>query len=368
MNFKQLVFFIVFFCFIIQFFYVFNFLNNKTINSLTNTNDKNIPILPTQIKNIENSYCPSLQAYNFDIKNKTKVYFSDKTKHAFIANVNSIFIHPPDKNKYYASDEHYNWFVSNLNHWEMVTFLLFKTLIKPHMVYVGFGEWIGPTILYSSQLAKQSFGLEPDNIAFKNLALNAMANNCFDGKLTLFPNCIYIKDGFFEMKDAIGGSGASLKFTDNDIAVTGGNYQLTKCFTLESFLLNQSITDEPLFIKVDSEGAEANLFHDFNFLTSKLKYKPVWLISKHVQKKYGESYVMENIISLKNKYKCAKSSSPSHLTGWSPEKLKTFSISELPDISTESITVESNPDFILVDEHCSVVDKWIKLAIDDFIY
>lgn len=311
---------------------------------------------PKQLQ--ETNVCSSLNQYNIILHGTTLVTFSDYSIFSWVANSESTFNGQKDS----TNMNSFNWFTSSLLKWETSTFLLFRALIKPNMVYVGFGEWIGPTILYSSHLAKASYGLEPDYNAFKSLAMNAYANKCFGDNLKVFPYCIYSHSGSFQMKDAIGGSGASLKFHENDVGFSGGNFQSTTCYTLEQFLNMENLINEHLFIKVDTEGTEAELFISFLALLPKLKFKPIWLISKHANDKYHELEIKKNVIDFAKNFKCAKAAEPSHLTNLNQDLLVSYSVKTLPDISIDSISSTSNPDWILADHDCAEIDLWINDA------
>jgi len=341
--------------------------SNKNLLHLQNTN-----ILPsfselhnanvfTNIEHKKNDIqpmCSSLQNFKIVLDGTTLVSFPDQSMFTKIANSQSTINGELDS----TTMNSFNWFTTSLNKWEISTFLVFKALIKPHMIYIGFGEWIGPTILYSSQLAKKSYGLEPDNNAFKSLAMNAYANNCFDNKLNIFPYCIYSTSGSFQLKDAIGGSGASLKQNADDIGFSGGNFQSTTCFTLQNFLEMENLINEHLFIKVDTEGTEADLFESFSILLPKLKYKPIWYISKHANDKYDNINLKKEILKFANNFKCAKAATASHLTLWNSDSLNQYSVMNLPSIDIDSILSESNPDWILADYDCKLIDKWINEA------
>jgi FkbM family methyltransferase len=276
------------------------------------------------------------------------VFFKDKT-HAFIANMGSI--------DGVMVDGGLEFYQGGLAEWEHTTFLIFRALIRPDMVYVGFGEWIGPTILYSSQLAKASYGFEPDIIAFRSLALNAKANQCFGDRLKVFPLCIYMSSGEFALTNARGRSMAAIE----DSGYTSvGSVVSVQCDTLERVLTNHSLMNENLFLKVDTEGAEALLVPSLIQLVRKLKYKPTWFISKHKNKRYSELGVQQGFSDLISLYKCHRYAPASHQTFLTNEQLLSFSLSALPKIEDSTISdTESNPDLILVDEDCAVVDKRI---------
>ena len=281
---------------------------------------------------------------------------------AFISNTASI--------NGVETDGGLGWYSNSLQHWEHTTFLLFRALIKPDMVYVGFGEWIGPTILYSAQIAKMSYGFEPDIIAFRSLALNAKANQCFGDRLRVFSLCIYMHFGELVLKDAMGGSVSSIVDASSPESANTGASPTTnvQCVTLEHVLHNHSLMNERLFLKVDTEGAEALLVPSLVPLVQKLKHKPTWFLSKHQNNRYMEPQVQQGFRELIAMYKCHRYAPASHQTALSREQVLNYKVSSLPSIEDWVVSNPySNPDLILVDEDCSTVDKWIQEVVHHFV-
>lgn len=60
--------------------------------------------------------------------------------------------------------------------WRSRTFMMFDRFLKPDMVYVDVGAFIGSTLFYAACKAKQVFGFEPDPEAFQVLATNLNLN------------------------------------------------------------------------------------------------------------------------------------------------------------------------------------------------
>ena len=56
--------------------------------------------------------------------------------------------------------------------WESDTFAIFDRFLDQQHSYIDIGTWIGPTLLYGCQLARRTYGLEPDPIAFAELEAN----------------------------------------------------------------------------------------------------------------------------------------------------------------------------------------------------
>jgi FkbM family methyltransferase len=228
-------------------------------------------------------------------------------------------------------------------------------------VYVGFGEWIGPTILYSAQLAKASYGFEPDLVAFRKLALNAKANQCFGDRLKIFSSCIYLDFGKLNLNDGKGNSMSSIVDPSTPAATLLPATTTVQCITLEHAITNNSLLDQRLFLKVDTEGAEAILIPSFLPLMRKLKHKPIWYISKHQNSKYAEPKIQQGFKDLIALYECHRFTPASHQTHLSKQDLLNFKVSALPSIDELTLSdINSNPDLLLVDTDCTVVDEQIR--------
>jgi FkbM family methyltransferase len=315
---------------------------------LPNTTTTDPPSSSTEI-------CSSLAHLAIDVPATTRIRFTDG-RTAFVANSGRV--------DGIDTDGGLSWYSGDFPRWEHTTFLVFRALLKPNMVYVGFGEWIGPTILYSAQLAKVSYGFEPDTIAFRSLALNAKANQCFGDRLRVFSLCIYMHVGELILKDAAGGSVSSIVDESTGPAaqqiITGPTVSV-RCVTLEQVLRNHSLMEERLFLKVDTEGAEALLIPSLVPLMHKLKHLPTWFLSKHQNSRYAEPHIQQGFRDLIALYKCHRYMPASHQTSLSREQMLSFKLSALPTIADPVISSpDANPDLILVDAECAVVDQWIQ--------
>src|SRR5580692_4173846 len=60
--------------------------------------------------------------------------------------------------------------------WESSTFAIFDRFLDRQHSYIDIGAWIGPTVLYGCQLAKTAYALEPDPLAYVELAQNIAVN------------------------------------------------------------------------------------------------------------------------------------------------------------------------------------------------
>ena len=81
--------------------------------------------------------------------------------------------------KRYQCDPNHISFWSRVNRgdWERQTFKILDQLVKPGSVYCDIGAWIGPTVLYAAQKAKQVYCFEPDRMAYMYLLQNIKLNH-----------------------------------------------------------------------------------------------------------------------------------------------------------------------------------------------
>jgi FkbM family methyltransferase len=180
--------------------------------------------------------------------------------------------------------------------WESRTQKIFAHLITEETTYLGFGEWIGPTILFAAKRSKALYAMEPDPAAFDSLCKNIQANRAlgYDQKIHVERRCVSTKREDIEMK-GIGGGGSALQV--DDLAKHTERQARAKippvptftapCDTLDAFLTEHNLLHEPrLFIKIDTEGAEKFILPTIiePLLTTKLRRNmPTVYISFHGQ-------------------------------------------------------------------------------------
>lgn len=144
------------------------------------------------------------------------------------------------------------------NVWEPFTFRAFNQEIVPGVVYVGFGEWAGVTGLYAMQRARKTIMIDADPIVRDELRENVRRNAGIgeNSEVALDFRCISNATGSVSMH-VHGGSGSSIvdiSWAKNFKTVT------VDCLPLPALLREYRIpTDgkEKLFLKIDTEGAEA---------------------------------------------------------------------------------------------------------------
>lgn len=148
---------------------------------------------------------------------------------------------------------HGYWPQVNAGKWEPHTYRIFKRFLNKHQSYVDIGAWIGPTVLFGSQLAKHCYAIEPDPIAlkmlYKHLRINGI-DNVTVSELAISDKTGEMTLGCVRENDARVGLGESMTS-----CLFGGHAFAAYCLTLETYFKANGITDCN-FIKMDIEGAE----------------------------------------------------------------------------------------------------------------
>jgi FkbM family methyltransferase len=169
------------------------------------------------------------------------------------------------------------WDCIRNNMWEEMTFKIFDRFLKPENAYLDIGAWIGPTVLYGAHTAKHVYAIEPDPIAFKELAGNLSLNPSLESKVNSIHAAIADKPGSIRLykRQEFGDSTSSLIPTLSD-----ENYCQVKAVTIHD-LMGENDLEEINFIKMDIEGGEYFLIpslHDFL-----MQRKPTLYLSIHPQ-------------------------------------------------------------------------------------
>jgi FkbM family methyltransferase len=177
------------------------------------------------------------------------------------------------------------WWVSDFPKWEHSTFEVFDQFITPETIYIGFGEWIGPTVMFAAQIAKRAFALEPDPRAYKMLLENLEVNPAFNHKITAESICISDKRETLTMAGG-GKSDSAVMRPENpnfeEIAKEPERYLFNvSCIHLVDFLRKHEALGVDMFIKVDTEGAETFLVPSWYDWLKIMDPKPKFFISMH---------------------------------------------------------------------------------------
>jgi FkbM family methyltransferase len=135
--------------------------------------------------------------------------------------------------------------------WEPQTYVILQRFVDKNLSYIDIGSWIGPTLLYGSQLAKSAYGIEPDPIAYAELAANVATNEPATGNVRLFNGCITRQSG----RVAFGSRGAGGDSTSSLLFSRGETRWEVEGLSFADFIERNQISDCG-FIKMDIEGGE----------------------------------------------------------------------------------------------------------------
>lgn len=190
----------------------------------------------------------------------------------------------------YGPNNRFGDFFRGLTTWEPNTFRTFYSMIGPEMLYIGFGEWVGPTVIYAGHFAKQALGMDTDPSAFQELSKNAAVNKHLG--VVVRQQCISDKAETLKMVGT-GQSGSALSKTGDTytglISQLGSTFDV-ECQTLPVFLetlskdpelVEYSKNNRRLFVKIDAEGAETFILPSLTEWVRCLPRKPVFFISTH---------------------------------------------------------------------------------------
>lgn len=143
------------------------------------------------------------------------------------------------------------WALYKRGEWEPDTIAIFRRFIDRDHSYIDIGAWIGPTLLLGCRLAKRAYGIEPDPIAYAELAESIEYNRPLTDNVQLFNICIAPESGktSFGSRSDGGDSSSSLLFAGNKTTwtVDGLNFQEW---------IDQNRIVDCNFIKIDIEGGE----------------------------------------------------------------------------------------------------------------
>lgn len=163
--------------------------------------------------------------------------------------------------------------------WEQYTFsVLDKFLDKDHS-YIDIGAWIGPTVLYGSQIAKECYCFEPDKLAFEYLTANIAENPEFASKIKSFE--YGIGDSNKKERFYVGGGSTSMSSTRPNQQNLDSFYDV-QIYDLETAVTQSEIDFKQVnFIKIDIEGGEYALLPSLLAYLNKVDHFPVLYISLH---------------------------------------------------------------------------------------
>ncbi|CAJ1945576.1 unnamed protein product [Cylindrotheca closterium] len=166
--------------------------------------------------------------------------------------------------------------------WEANTFAFFQKYVTNETIVIDFGSWIGPTVLYHSQLSRRSYGIEADPVAYATLEANVRLNPQLP--ITIVPACVSTPEdaGLMRMK---GNPGDSMSGITDKLAAHASMGWKVQCYDLPTLLdeWNINVESQAVLIKVDVESYECKLIPSiYDWLRGK-KRLPILYISFHPQ-------------------------------------------------------------------------------------
>jgi len=164
--------------------------------------------------------------------------------------------------------------------WEPQTFRVFNQELRPGMVYVGFGEWVGVTGLFAAQRVKKAILMDADPRAYEELRANVKLNQAsLSNRMETDPRCISSSRGKVKMHGN-GGSGSSIV---SQAWTTGMPEFEVDCLPLSELLAEYGVTTETdhVFVKIDTEGAESLILPSLREWVEASKKKPTIFLSMH---------------------------------------------------------------------------------------
>lgn len=164
------------------------------------------------------------------------------------------------------------WKLLEADSWEPETFKIFDKFLSKDHSYLDIGAWVGPTVLYGSQLAKSCYAFEADPKAFSLLKANVGANKNLDN-IQIFDKAIAHYSGKinFGTNTNKGDSMSSLLWQKESWSVD--------CISIADFIHQNNIQDIN-FIKIDIEGGEAIVLPASKDILQELQ--PTLYLSLHI--------------------------------------------------------------------------------------
>jgi FkbM family methyltransferase len=156
------------------------------------------------------------------------------------------------------------WDRVSAGQWEPQTFQVFRRFLSPGSSCVDIGAWIGPTALYAARIGWRVHAIEPDPVAFSELAANVAANPALRENITLHNQCIWTQTGAISLYAGGMYWSTNSQFGDSMSGTTpttvGSDQPSHRAagITLDDFMATNAITNCGL-IKMDVEGGEYDL-------------------------------------------------------------------------------------------------------------
>ena len=164
------------------------------------------------------------------------------------------------------------WRKFTAGNWEPQTVALLRRLLRPGLVYVDIGAWIGPTVLVAAACGARVVAFEPDPAARDWLQRNVALNPDLPGSVEIIPAALGDLDGVAELSsDELGNSMSSLaRRAPASIEVQTID---AASWTATSAFLDAAV------LKIDIEGGEYRLLR--RLAPALRHHRPALLLSVH---------------------------------------------------------------------------------------
>lgn len=167
-----------------------------------------------------------------------------------------------------TNDETYRtfWDAFESGEWERETLDVFTTHVNSDTFFIDVGSWIGPISLYVANFCRQVVCVEPDPIAAAALRANVALNPDLSSKIEILEAAVSRDSGSVKIGSRAegGDSMSSSLFADQKTAWVVPT-------VLPSTLLKKADGAEHIFVKMDIEGGEYEVFPDPAWTSKKLK-------------------------------------------------------------------------------------------------
>lgn len=152
--------------------------------------------------------------------------------------------------------------------------------LKPEHIFIDLGAWVGSHSLYASLIAKRIVSVEPDPVANEILIENLSflsprpETSVFHSAITDYEGTVRIGSGLL--------GASTTRINPNEGGGIGAWSEdqtcLVHCTTLRKLCAE---LPDPLFIKIDVEGAEELIFEDVEFFKERkptlyVEFHPFW--------------------------------------------------------------------------------------------
>ncbi|MCA3378173.1 MAG: FkbM family methyltransferase [Roseomonas sp.] len=143
------------------------------------------------------------------------------------------------------------WEVFQAGKWEEATLDTFDRHLNSSTVFLDIGAWIGPTTLYAAGRAKRVIAIEADPVAAGLLRTNIALNPLLAERIEIIERAVSPQGGTLRLgsKGSKGDSMSSVFFGEKE-----NSWEIE---TITPAEINTKLgDDEPVFLKMDIEGAE----------------------------------------------------------------------------------------------------------------